>query len=134
MLVSFESFEAPPVTKVPNAKRLVVSGAEQVLATRMEDQTSHPIVVPSQRQHAEASRYVPDLDGFISRPRCQEWAREIGFFMVFAWCGIRRRGRQSRGFLYSCCCRFGSPCYAFDDVFVLSHFHLEIDVIVIFYS
>jgi hypothetical protein len=26
VLVSFEGFEAPPVTQIPNAKRLVVSG------------------------------------------------------------------------------------------------------------
>lgn len=61
VLVHVERLVAASVAQVPDAERLVVGGAEQVLATSVEYKSSHPIVMACQGEQAQASRYVPHL-------------------------------------------------------------------------
>lgn len=51
----------PLVVDVPHANRLVVAGADHVLAARMEHDAAHPVVVAVERKQAHADADVPNL-------------------------------------------------------------------------
>lgn len=61
VLVRVQRLVTPLVLDVPHADRLVVAGADHVLAARMEHDAAHPVVVAAQREQAHAHRDVPDL-------------------------------------------------------------------------
>lgn len=75
--MGFEGFEAAPVTQIPHAHRLVVGGAEQVLAARMEHESPHPVVVAGEREHAQAGGNVPDLDRLVAGSGREERAGQV---------------------------------------------------------
>lgn len=126
MLVSVEGFEAPPVSKVPDAQRLVIRGAEEVLPARVEHQPAHPIVVPRQGEEAEARGHVPDPDRLVSGSGREEGARQtrLGLARPGLRARIRRVGRGDR-LLDGRRGGLRRPGDALHHVLVLPHLHLR---------
>ena len=77
--VRIESFAAAPVSDVPHPQRLVVTGRQHVLATRMPRQASDPVIVTKQCEEALTGRHVPDLDALVARPGGEEGSDDAGF-------------------------------------------------------
>lgn len=50
------------VPEIPHPNRTVVTGRNQVLATGVEDDPTHPVVMAHQREQAQPRAHVPNLE------------------------------------------------------------------------
>lgn len=92
-----KSLHASFVTQVPDPNGLIITGRDQIFATRMECQATHPVVVPIQRKQAQANAHIPNAYGLVARTRCQEWSLMMTLLVVSAGCLVYRRcGRLRR--------------------------------------
>lgn len=60
------------VAGVPDAKGLVVARRQDKLTARMENNTSHPVIVSDQREQAKSCTDVPHLHNTMSASQNQK--------------------------------------------------------------
>lgn len=61
VLVCVQGLVASLVVNVPHANRFVIAGRNNVFATRMEYDATHPVIVTVQCKQANADAYIPNL-------------------------------------------------------------------------
>lgn len=72
MDMRLKGFHRPFVARVPHSQGLVVRSTDDELATRVEDDAAHPIVVSQECEQTNASTDVPNTDYFVSRAGREE--------------------------------------------------------------
>lgn len=63
--VCFEGLHHSLIARVPDSQRLIVGRADDKLATRMEDDASHPVVVSDEGKEAHPGADVPHADHLV---------------------------------------------------------------------
>ena len=121
MWVRLQSLGASLVDDVPYSDCLVIGRWKNILASRMPNYSSHPIVMANQRKETETDTDIPNFDGLISWTTDKERTCSGPFV-------LKSRGRSFRKsignkwwltHITSCCLtnwrksRFRSPSYTF---------------------
>jgi len=63
--VRFKGLHYSLIARVPDSQRLIVGRADDKLAARMEDDASHPVVVPNEGEKAHPSADIPHADHLV---------------------------------------------------------------------
>lgn len=63
--VCFEGLHHSLIARVPDSQRLIVGRTDDKLATRMEDDASHPVVVPNEGEEAHPGADIPYADHLV---------------------------------------------------------------------
>jgi len=111
--VRLEGLHHSFVARVPDSQRLIVGRADDKLATRMEDDAPHPVVVPDEGEEAHPGADVPHAYHFVPGAGREERSL-VRALVVRAGCRVDRRSRALR-----------RPCDAFHHVFVFSELDLK---------
>lgn len=115
MNVRFEGLHHSFVARIPDSQRLIVGRADDKLATRMEDDASHPVVMSDESEETHPGGNVPYANCFIPRTGREERSL-VRALVVRSGCRVYRRSRAFRG-----------PCNAFDYMFVFSKLDLTLN-------
>lgn len=115
--VRFESLHYSFVARIPDSQRLIVGRANDKLAARMEDNTSHPIVMPNKSEKTNSGTYIPYANCLVSRSGCKKRSLMCTLIVSSSRC-INRSS-----------CAFGRPCDTFYHVFVFSELDLVFRII-----
>lgn len=101
------------IARIPDSQRLIVGRADDKLAARMEDDASHPVVMPDEGEEAHPGANVPHAYHFVSGAGREERSL-VRTLVIRAGRRVDRRSRALR-----------RPCNAFHHVFVFSELDLN---------
>jgi len=110
--VRFEGLHHSFVARIPDSQRFIIGRADDKLATRMEDDASHPVVVSNESEETHSGGDVPYANRFIPRAGREERSL-VRALVIRSGCRVNRRSRA-----------FRRPCNAFDYMFVFSKLDL----------